>query len=118
MRFPKRHKYGAQRTGNFSSKLESAVHDILVLRERAGEITDIKCQVQVELSAAKIIYKPDFSYVDIQTGVTRYAEAKGFVTPEFNLKKRLWKAYGPGPLEIYKGDYRRPSLAEIVESAA
>lgn len=98
----------------FDSKLESAVHDILLLRERAGEIKEIKQQVNVHLTLAKILYKPDFSYVDCATGETVYVEAKGFPGPIFNLKKRLWKFYGDGKLEIWKGTYQKPYLDEIV----
>lgn len=112
------HKYSAKKVDldgrSFGSKLEAAVYGILKLFERAGEIRDIECQVQVELSAAKIVYKPDFRFLDVNSGRTEYAEAKGFETPEWRLKRRLWKAYGPGPLHVYMGSYANPKLTETI----
>ena len=59
--------YGAVRTNGFSSKFESAVYDLLKLRERAGEIFDIRCQQPVVLQpgprTVKITWKIDFSLV-------------------------------------------------------
>jgi len=113
-----RGKFGAKRTEvhgrSFASKLEAAVYMILLLREKAGEISDIECQVQVALSAAGIIYKPDFRF-ETPAGPV-FAEAKGFDTPEWRLKLRLWKAYGPAPLEIWRGSATKPVLTETVKT--
>lgn len=100
------------RTGNFASKLEAAVYEFLHLRELAGEIKGLRTQVEIKLTKAEIIYKPDFAF--IENGEAVYAEAKGFKTPSWNIKKRLWAHYGPGPLYIYEGNYRRPKLSEII----
>jgi hypothetical protein len=119
-RYQKKNKYGRKKVKKlgytFDSKLESAVHDILLLREKAGEIRNIKQQVNVHLTAAKILYKPDFSYELVETGETEYAEAKGLTLPLFQVKKRLWAFYGPGKLYIYKGSHTKPYLDEIVIS--
>jgi hypothetical protein len=113
-----RNKYGRKKVNKlgitFDSKLESAVHDLLLLREKAGEIRNIRQQVSVHLTLAKILYKPDFSFEVVATGETEYVEAKGLVTPVFAIKKRLWEFYGPSKLTIYKGGYRKPYLDEIV----
>ena len=110
-------KYRAQKVknefGNFASKLEAAVYALLKLREEQGDICGLKCQVQIELTKAKIVYKPDFAF--IENGIAAYAEAKGFETQSWRLKKRLWKYYGPGPLYIYSGSYDRPCLVETIE---
>lgn len=98
----------------FDSKLEASVYALLKMRERAGEIADLKCQVQVTLTKAAIILKPDFAFTDVKSGAAMYAEAKGFETPEWRLKLRLWRHYGPAPLEIWKGTAARPVLDEIV----
>lgn len=112
------HKYKAQKVQydhhSFSSKLEAAVYQWLKLREKNGEITDIKCQETIYLSLADIIYKPDFSYVDLKTGKKIYSESKGFETSDWRLKRRLWMAYGPAPLEIYKGSHTRFILHETL----
>lgn len=105
-------KFGSVRSGGFASKLEHAVYDILKCREDAGEIKGLKCQVQIELTDAKIIYKPDFAF--IENGKAAYAEAKGFETAVWKIKKRLWGSYGPGNLYIYSGNYRNPFLVDTI----
>lgn len=111
----KRNKFGATRTPDgFPSKLEAAVYQLLLLRERMGEIKNISRQPSVKLTRAAIGYKPDFKYIDCKTGETVHVEAKGQETEGYSIRKRLWKYYGPGRLEIYKGHYRRPGLQEVV----
>ena len=107
-------KYNAKPSNGFPSKLESAVYDILRIRENAKEIKDIRRQHAVKLTDAQIGYKVDFSYTDIKSGQTVWAEAKGFETEAWLLKKRLWRFYGPGNLEIYKGSHLRPVLSETI----
>lgn len=114
----KKNKYGRKKVNKlgytFDSKLESAVHDILLLRERAGEIRNIKQQVSVYLTLARILYKVDFSFEDCANGVEEYTEAKGFETTDYRLKRRLWIHYGPGKLTIYKGSHTKPYVDEII----
>lgn len=110
--FYRRQKFNAHRTNGMGSKLESAVHDLLKLRERSGAISDIKQQVSVDLGFG-IKWKVDFSFVD--NGQTVYAEAKGVETERYRMCLKLWRGgQGPGPLEIWKGDYKRPRLVELV----
>jgi hypothetical protein len=111
-----RHKYGATRTADgFPSKLEAAVYQILCLRERAGEIKDIRRQHCVDLGY-DIRWKVDFSFTECATGETVWAEAKGQWTADASIKLRMWKnGRGPGKLEIWRGDYRRPQLVEVIE---
>jgi hypothetical protein len=107
-------KYGNRPTSGCASKLEAAVHRILLDKEVLGLARDIKQQVQVHLTRAEILYKPDFSYFDNETNQTAFVEAKGFATAVWAIKKRLWKHYGPGRLEIYTGSYKYPKLTEII----
>lgn len=100
---------------SFASRLEAAVYQELKLLERAGEIRDLKCQVTVYLSEAKIKMIPDFSYVKLGTGELVYVEAKGIETATYRLKRNLWKIYGPGTLIVYKGAWRCPIIREIIE---
>jgi hypothetical protein len=115
MAWQKRNKYSAVRVTydnhNFASKLEAAVYTIL----RANEDLEIQCQDHILLTNAEIKYIPDFKCTNKKTDEVFWAEAKGMVTPEFNIKKKLWKFYGPGPLHIYKGSHTRPFLSEIIE---
>lgn len=101
----RRHKYGAKKTSlagrSFPSRLEAQTFQLLDLRQTAGEIKDLKHQDNVYLTEARILYKPDFRWVNCQTGETEWGEAKGMPTPVFAIKKRLWKVYGPGKLYIW-----------------
>jgi len=110
---PRRNKFGAKRVGNFASKLEAAVYEILLDKQAMGDISDLKCQAEVRLTDANIIYKPDFSFVE--RGRMAYAEAKGMETASWRIKRRLWTEYGPGLLYIYKGNHKYPFLNEVID---
>jgi hypothetical protein len=111
-------KYGAKRTANgFPSKLEEAVYNMLLLRERTGEISDVKRQQVVTLQegdkTTRINWKVDFSF--LRGEIRCYAEAKGIETSEYILKLKMWRKLRPAPLEIWKGTYLRPVLVERIE---
>ena len=112
------HKYGAKSGDGFGSKLESAVHGILQLRERNGEISNIQRQQTVVLQDGardvRITWRVDFSFTDTATGTTIYCEAKGFETSDYKLKLKMWRKLKPHTLEIYKGSYTRPVLVEKI----
>jgi predicted nuclease of restriction endonuclease-like RecB superfamily len=109
-------KFGNKKTNVaghwFDSKLEASFYQELLLREKAQEISDIKSQVAVYLTDAKILYKVDFTYQE--SGKTIYAEVKGFRTAVWAIKKRLWKHYGPGELRIFEGSVGRLRLVETI----
>lgn len=107
-------KFGARRTDGFASKLEAAVHQILRLREKAGEISDIQ-RGRVELTCG-ITWNVDFNFIDKTSGKRVWCEAKGVETERYRLCLKLWRGgHGPGLLEIWKGNWRRPTLVEIVK---
>lgn len=108
-------KFGNKRTDGFDSMLEGAVYGMLHARERAGEIRNIQRQVGVELTRACIRCKLDFSFEDVATGETRYAEAKGAETDRWRIWLKLFREYGLAPLEIWKGSHTAPRLVEIVK---
>ena len=118
MVYPPKQKYGAVRTNGMGSKLEAAVYQILLLREKAGEITDIQKQARVHLSC-QIYWKVDFSFMERGTMNRRarrvYCEAKGVETERYRICLKLWTEHGPGPLEIWKGSWQQPKLYKIVE---
>lgn len=112
-------KYGAKRTEfrgrSFASGLEARLFGQLKLLEAAGEVREVRQQVSVWLTEARIEYKADFSAFDVKRGETYWLESKGFRTPEFNLKLRLYRHYGPGRLEIWEdGGRGRLRLKETV----
>lgn len=99
---------------SFQSKLEAAVYSILKLREKAQEIEIIQLQAKILLPPADIEYRPDFKIRDLKTDKIIYVEAKGFESPEWRLKLKLYKVVGPAPLELWKGSHNKPILTEII----
>jgi len=112
-------KYGNKKIQNdghsFSSKLEASVYTLLKIREVAGEIEILQCQDHIYLTEARILYIADFKCIHKTSKEEFWVEAKGYETPEWRIKLRLWKHYGPGKLEIYKGSHIRPYLYETIE---
>lgn len=121
-KFARGSKYGAQPvtlpTGEaFPSKLEAAVYGLLKLRERAGEIIDIKRQASVALGFG-LRWKVDFTFQDAKTGRQVWAEAKGAWDRQARRNLKMWEGgAGPGPLEVWQGDYRKPVLVRVVTPA-
>lgn len=118
MRFPKPHKYKAKKTEfygySFDSQLEAALYGHLKLLAAADEIRNIQIKPNVRLTQADILMIPDFKAFDRRRLCEVYYEAKGFETPEWRLKRRLWTVYGPGPLQVFKGTYRKIFIAEEI----
>lgn len=110
----KKHKYGAIKYAGFDSKLEAAVYQILKFREKAKEITDIKCKQTVHLTRADISWCIDFSFIDLKSGELMYCEAKGVQDKRYMIVKKLYKFYGPAALEIWKGTWQSPYLEETI----
>lgn len=99
---------------SFASKLEASVYDELKLLESAGQISDLRCQDIVYLTAARIGYRVDFSAHNENTGERWYYEAKGYPTDVWKIKRRLWLQYGPGTLEIWGGTWIKPKVIETI----
>lgn len=118
----KQRNHGAKKTNGRASKLENAVFLILKAREQKGEIKEIKEQQVVVLQEGKriqrITWRIDFSFVDCKTDELNYCEAKGFATDVYKLKLKLYRANPPAPLEVWKGNWTYPVLAERIERAA
>lgn len=110
-------KYGAKKTEidgrSFASMLEASVYSILKSRERAGELKILQCQDHVYLTRARIGYVPDFK-CETPSGEVFWVEAKGFEASRWPTIKKLWKHYGPGALEIWKGSHQRPSQVAVI----
>lgn len=97
---------------HFDSKLEAAVYGLIKLREKAGTLKLKQHQKHIYLSEARILYIPDFECED-ENGL-RYVEAKGFEGPRWSTIVKMWKQFGPGPLEIWKGSWERPKLVKTI----
>ena len=98
----------------FDSKAEASYYLYLKQQENLGIIEILALQPKVYLTDAKILYKPDFKYLIKGVGKIVYADVKGFSTPVFNLKKKLWKFYGDGCLEIVNYKSGKLTTVEIV----
>ena len=61
----KKHKYKAKSKNGFSSKIESAVFDWLSLLQKSGKISDLKKQVSISMTEAKIRLVVDFSFIPL-----------------------------------------------------
>lgn len=109
----KKNKFNAIRTGGNASKLEAAVYQILLLREKSGEISDIRQQRGVDLGCG-IRWKVDFSFCENKFNRIVWAEAKGVKGDRYRICLKLWRDHGPGPLEIWEGHYSQPFLKDIV----
>jgi hypothetical protein len=71
-------------------------------------------QEHIYLTEARINYVTDYSLEDLATGEKFHGEAKGFETPVWKIKLKLYRKYGPCKLELWRGTYVRPVLDEIV----
>ena len=105
---PKPHKYHAKPIEvdgiKFASRREAKRWGELQLLQRAGEITDLRRQVKIELTGRdgpiltptgrKAKYVADFVYVDRRNGLEIIEDAKGFKTPEYSLKRAVLAAQG------------------------
>lgn len=133
-------KFGASKTADgFPSLLERAVFFKLKDREVLGLVRNIERQQTVVLQegrrdtriALKVDFKfeealwPDAEKIDVERRTITlgpvkwrvvYAEAKGFETKDWKIKLKLWRAKMPAPLEIWKGNWRSPKLAERIET--
>lgn len=109
-----RSKYRAKKTVvgdiTFDSRAEAERYGVLVMLEKAGEISDLKRQVAfiLEVNGTKICtYRCDFTYRlkgRSVNGVAQQAliveDVKGFRTRDYVLKRKLMKAcYGIDILE-------------------
>lgn len=88
-------KYHAKRTISsdgkvFASKREANRYEELLLLQKAGEISDLKCQVPFEMviNGIKVCkYIADFTYQ--YKGQYMVEDAKGYRTDVYKLKKKL-----------------------------
>lgn len=114
MRNMRGNKYHAIRTGTSASRKEARRKQELELMQRAGKISDLRCQVPFELIPAQrepptigprggvkpgkliehnCVYIADFVYV--QDGQTIVEDTKGFRTKDYVIKRKLMlKVFG------------------------
>lgn len=101
----RRHKYNARRTFQdgqwFDSKREAGRYSELLLLQYAGMISDLKRPGEYMVFPAytrcdgkrirPIKYRPDFEYLDTETGQRVVEDVKGIETQAFKLKRKLFE---------------------------
>lgn len=116
-------KYGAQRAAasdgrQFASKAERDRYEALLLEQRAGLISDLRCQViyhfpidgeLLTVNGRKTRYTADFAYRDARTGQEVIEDTKGFLTNDAALRIGLMRAvHGIEVRLTGAGGQRRP----------
>lgn len=97
IRLSRRSKYRSRKTEidgrRFDSKREADRYLCLRAMERAGEITDLTCQVEFRLEVNGVLvckYRADFVY--LEGGGAVVEDVKGYRTRGYLLKKKLMRA--------------------------
>jgi len=83
-------KYGNKKTGGFDSKKEYDYFNNLKLKEKAGLVTGIQCQVTFQLSVCK--YVADFVFFNRVTGAWDVVDVKSIATRKlstYRLKNKM-----------------------------
>lgn len=108
-----KNKYGARRTvidgEHFPSAFEASVW--CLLKQLHGE-RNVKRYPSVKLPGG-VKWKVDFEVLDEKVGDS-YDEAKGVETADYKVKLKLYREFGLRPLRIWKGDAKRPFIAEVI----
>jgi hypothetical protein len=82
----------------FASRKEASRYQILTLMQKSGKISGLKCQPRFELQPKfekrgvkyrNIEYRADFQYT--KNGNIVVEDSKGFRTPEFRLKQKMFE---------------------------
>lgn len=116
-----KHKYNAEigvsTDGRVrGSKLERAVYAILLLKERAGEISNIRTQVEIDLlPAGHMTHKIDFVVFEKKRGIDIGIEAKGGQRDQtWHEKKKVYRCVGEFPVQLWGGSHLRPMFIEEI----
>lgn len=98
---------------SFPSGLERSTYQTLRLREKAGDISDLECQVSIRIGPNRRRWILDFKFN--QEGSPRFADAKGLEHDRWKHLLDLWADYGPCPLEVWKDSGSgEPVLVETI----
>lgn len=110
-------KYRAVRThcGKHAhmSKAEAECCGHFQMRERAGELVIEDSQPNVFLTLARLKVIPDW-LIRYSDGRRVYADYKGAETKSWGRNRRLWKHYGPLPMEVWKKNNKGFFISEVI----
>ena len=86
--------YTTKKIGGYDSKFEAGYADELVLRQKVGDIKSFQSHIAIPLAVNG--YKICDYYIDFvvhhNDGTTEYVETKGYPTPVWKLKWRIFLA--------------------------
>lgn len=98
----------------FASKAEATLYLWLQILAKRNILKIDSMQEKIYLTKARILYKPDFSVTmtpEAQKPYQVWVECKGFETPTWRIKARLWDAYRLyDPLLVYRVGTNIPKL--------
>lgn len=106
---------------SYHSALEASVSNWLLAQEKAGEIQILKRQQHIHFFSLDVKlceYWPDFTVKNLSSGEIYWIEAKGKENTDWLIKLNLWRAGGPGRLDLIKGDWKAPRLVESITPQA
>lgn len=118
MHYVKYGYYSTKKAGKYDSKFEAGYAQELELRKKAGDIKDFEEQKTLELIVNGYVvctYRIDFIIIH-NDGLKEYVETKGFATPVWKLKWKLFEAcYSDLPdtdkcTVIYQGKTWNPKM--------
>lgn len=114
-----KNKFNAQPTKcsrghNHRSQLECSVCETQKCMEMGGIRRLIQTEKKLYLGPARIGYILDFLCEELSDQARVGMEAKGLEGPRWKIIKKLWRVHGEFPLEIWKGNARRPVLVETI----
>lgn len=98
-----------------NSGAERALCEHLHWLEMAGEVSNIRTEVSVYLSDARIRYVADFVVFDEKLQCDVWHEFKGKEMARWPTIKKLWRHYGPGILRIWKGSAASMRVTEEIK---
>jgi hypothetical protein len=111
-------KYGAVKVtgdeGSFDSKGEAELFGTLKLMERAGELSNIRRQVVIQLTQ-KVKWRADFVAFDERKKRDEIHEFKGFQDLRFKVLLQLIPEFCPLPVKIWGKKGSRLFISKEIE---
>lgn len=103
---------------SFDSGYERKVYDLIKTMEHSNQVRLLRQECTVRIHPEQTInYRADYEIEELigDTWHRRLVEAKGFETPEWKIKLKLYRSHGPCPLWLFKGMHHgQPKLIEII----
>lgn len=99
---------------SFPSRLEAGRYSELLILQKAGKLSGLETQTmfRLEVNGSLVCkYYADFTYTD-ERGNYVVEDTKGFLTPEFRIKAKLFEALNGYPISLIYAKPKRPKLGQ------